>query len=187
MFHLPAPQRFGMLEDPVVHALYLSISPDHTFDIDNTANLLSFFTSAIAARRARSLAVNNAEEHELLCRRLDSLLEGLKPLITFTEEKQYMSRFALTHSDPRPDNIILDETSGEVIGIVDWEYHGCMPACMAAGYPNWIRSPINESPIYRNPKSKMATFFLEPLPERNRLCDLYEKVRCFPFACERKC
>ncbi|KAJ7492124.1 hypothetical protein FB451DRAFT_517580 [Mycena latifolia] len=177
MFHLPVPQRFGTIEDPVVHAaLYLSISPEHTFDIDKTTNLLSFFTSAIAARRARSLAVNNAEEHEMLCRRLDRLLEGLKPLIILALETWSMLRFALTHSDPRPDNIMLDRTTGEVVGIVDWEYYGCIPACMSAGYPSWIRSPITESPIYRNPKSIMASFFLEPLPERNRLCDLYEKT-----------
>ncbi|KAJ7654188.1 hypothetical protein B0H17DRAFT_1214510 [Mycena rosella] len=69
---------------------------------------------------------------------------------------------------------MLHETSGEVIGIVDWEYHGCMPACMSSGYPSWIRPRIVES--YRDPKSKIVSFFNEPRAERNRLSDLYEQT-----------
>ncbi|KAJ7723453.1 hypothetical protein DFH07DRAFT_278594 [Mycena maculata] len=177
MFRLPAPQRFGMVGESLVQvASYLSVSPEHTFDTDKTVDLLSFFTSAISSRRARSLVVNNVEEHEILCRRLDRLLEGLNPLIALAQQTPYMSRFAVTHNDLRPDNIILEETSGDVTGIVDWEHNSCMPACMSAGYPSWIRSPIVESPMYSNPKSKMVYFFHEPRGERNRLCDLYEKT-----------
>ncbi|KAJ6621466.1 hypothetical protein B0H10DRAFT_2017418 [Mycena sp. CBHHK59/15] len=120
---------FGMIEDPLVQGcLHLSLSPEHTFDTDNTADLLSFFMSAISTRR------------------LDRLLEGLKPLITLVQDTLYMSHFVLIHRDPCSDNIMLDETSGEVVGIVDWEFNGCMPACMSVEY------------------------------QRNRLSDLYEKT-----------
>ncbi|KAJ6624491.1 hypothetical protein B0H10DRAFT_2006163 [Mycena sp. CBHHK59/15] len=177
MFRLPVPQQFGMIEDPPVQGrLHLSLSPEHTFDTDNTTDLLSFFMSAISTRRTRSLMINNLEEQEMLCRRLDRLLEGLKPLVALAQDTLYMSRFALTHRDPRSDNIILDETSGEVVGIVDWEFNGCVPACMSAEYPSWIRSPIFKSPLYRNAKSKFLAFFNEPRTERNRLSDLYEKT-----------
>ncbi|KAJ7094293.1 hypothetical protein C8R44DRAFT_860426, partial [Mycena epipterygia] len=57
MFRLDAPQRrFSIINDPLVQpASYLSISPQHTFATDELAGLLSFFTSAIPSRRARSL------------------------------------------------------------------------------------------------------------------------------------
>ncbi|KAJ7457612.1 phosphotransferase enzyme family-domain-containing protein [Mycena galericulata] len=178
MFRIPVPQRFGgIFEDLLVQsASYLSLSPEHSFETDETTSPVSFFTKAISGRRARSLEVNNAEDQEMLSSRLDRLLEGLKPLIALAEETSYMSRFSLTHRDPRPDNVMLDETSGEVIGIVDWEYNGCMPACLSVGYPTWIRPPIVESPIFRKPDNKMISFFNEPRAERNRLCDLYEKT-----------
>jgi hypothetical protein len=71
---------------------------------------------------------------------------------------------------------MLDVNSGEVVGIVDWEFNGSMPACMSADYPGWIRPPIIESPLYRNPENTIVSFFHEPRAERDRLCDLYEEV-----------
>ncbi|KAJ6490479.1 hypothetical protein DFH09DRAFT_1208643 [Mycena vulgaris] len=175
MFRLPVPQQFGLIKPLYKVTSHLSITPEYSFDISETTNLLSFFTSAISSRRAFSLRSNN-EEHEILCKRLDRLLVGLEPLIARMQETPYMSRFALTHSDLRPSNIMLNEANGEVVGIVDWEYHGCMPACMSAEYPRWIRSPITESPIYRNPKSTIVSFFNDPKEERIRLSVLYENT-----------
>ncbi|KAJ7035917.1 hypothetical protein C8F04DRAFT_1258550 [Mycena alexandri] len=154
MFRLPAPQRrFGTIEDTLVHAnFYLSTSPEHIFEINENASLLSFFESAISSRRARSAKINNAREQEILSQRLDRLLEGLRPLVPPVEETTYMSRLNLTHCDlRRPNKILLDETSGEVL----------------------------DSPFYRRfavSKSKMVSFYLEPRAERNRLCDLYEQT-----------
>ncbi|KAJ6570397.1 hypothetical protein B0H10DRAFT_2433600 [Mycena sp. CBHHK59/15] len=177
MFRVAVPQRFGMVENPSVPGRpHIYVSPQHTFDTSNTTDLLSFFNGAIATRRTRSLTVNDPENHDLLCTRLDRLLEGLKPLIARAQDTPSMSRFALTHRDLRANNTMLDETSGEVVGIVDWEFNECMPACMSAAYPDWIRQPIVQSPLYKNPNSTIVTFFLEPQTERNRLCDLYEKA-----------
>ncbi|KAJ7689110.1 hypothetical protein B0H17DRAFT_1202476 [Mycena rosella] len=172
MFRLPTPQRFGTIENP----LYLYVSPQHTFATDNTADLLSFFQSAISARRTRSLMTNNAEAHEILCCRLDRLLYGMKPLVVQAQNTPSMSRFALTHRDLGPANIMLDEASGEVVGIVDWEFNACMPACMSTEYPLWIRPIIIASPLYQDPNPKYLNFFHEPRAERNRLCELYEKT-----------
>ncbi|KAJ7283170.1 hypothetical protein C8J57DRAFT_1498246 [Mycena rebaudengoi] len=145
IFRLPIPQRFRMVENPLLlgHP-HLYVSPEHTFDTENTPDLLSSFESDISTRRTRSLMINNLEEYNTLCRRLDRLLE--------------------------------DETSGEVVGIVDWEFYGCMPACMSAEYPSWIRPPIFDSPCYQNPKRKSRVFYHEPRAERNRLSNLYEQI-----------
>ncbi|KAJ6542584.1 hypothetical protein B0H19DRAFT_1380736 [Mycena capillaripes] len=176
-FRLLIPQHFGsIMASPHVQGHpHIYTSAEHTFDTDSTTDLLSFFKSAIAARHARSLAMNTREAQEMLCRRLDRLLDGLKPLIARAQATASMMRFVLTHRDLRPDNMMLDETSGEVTGIVDWEFNECMPACMSVGYPSWIHSSSCGSPLYRDPANKLETFYFEPQEERNRLCDLYEK------------
>jgi hypothetical protein len=187
-FRLPAPQRYGLIEDPLVQAdFYLSLSPGHSFDTSRTTDLPSFFANVIDSRRERALAYLDGQEHKMLCKRLDRLLEGLKPLIALAQDTPYMSRFAQTHGDPRPSNVMLDESSGEVIGIVDWEYYGCLLACMCATYPSWIRSPIAESSVYRNPKTTLISFGLESRGEKNRLADLYEKVATSIYHCNEKC
>ncbi|KAJ7141596.1 phosphotransferase enzyme family-domain-containing protein [Mycena filopes] len=180
LFRLSAPQRpFSAIEDSTLPTSYHSVSPEHTFTINDDATLLTFFTNAIAARRARSASINNADAQEALSRRLDRLLTRLKPLLALAEETPFLStRFVLTHRDPRASNVLLHETSGEVIGIVDWEYNAAMPACMAAAYPDWIRYSIIESPLYRNPAlaSQFETVYVESRERRNLLCDLYERA-----------
>ncbi|KAJ7983054.1 phosphotransferase enzyme family-domain-containing protein [Mycena polygramma] len=172
MFHIPVPQQFAMVGDS--SGSYLSIAAGPAFDTDETTDLLSFFASAVESRRTRSLGELDPEECELLSSRLDRLLERLRPLIALAQATPCMSRFALTHRDPRPTNVMLDESTGEVKGIVDWEYYSCMPACMSVTYPSWIRNPIIEAPAYPNPKNIIDSFSLEGRAERNRLCDFYE-------------
>ncbi|KAJ7714319.1 hypothetical protein B0H16DRAFT_1518615 [Mycena metata] len=177
MFRLPAPQRrFGLIANPLLSTSYYSVSPKHVFQIEDSATLLCFFEKAVSARRARSASVNNAEDQEILCRHLDRLLEGLKADIALAEETPHLTRSALTHCDLRPNNVILDPTSGDVVGIVDWEYNAAMPACMSTVYPGWIRPSIIESSSYKNPKSTFHTVYLESRERRNLLCDLYEKT-----------
>ncbi|KAF8169029.1 phosphotransferase enzyme family-domain-containing protein, partial [Mycena galopus ATCC 62051] len=176
-FRLCVPQQFGMIENPLIRGRpHIWVSPAHTFDTANTTDLHSFFTSAISTRRTRSLTGSNPQEHERLCTRLDRLAEGLRPLIALARNTPSMARFTLTHRDLRPNNIMLDVNSGEVVGIVDWEFSGSMPACISADYPSWIRPPILASPLYRNPESTIVSFFHEPRAERDRLCDLYEET-----------
>ncbi|KAF8183011.1 phosphotransferase enzyme family-domain-containing protein [Mycena galopus ATCC 62051] len=177
MFRLCVPQQFGMIENPLIRGRpHVYVSPAHTFDTANTTNLHSFFTSAISSRRTRSLSRSTPQEHEKLCARLDRLAKGLKPLILLAQDTPFMARFTLTHRDLRPNNIMIDVNSGEVVGIVDWEFSGSMPACISADYPQWIRPRISESPLYRNPESTILSFFHEPRAERDRLCDLYEET-----------
>ncbi|KAJ7660841.1 hypothetical protein DFH06DRAFT_1400223 [Mycena polygramma] len=169
MFRIPTPQRFGMVETP----LYLDRSPGQTFATENATDILSSFQGAISARRAHSLTVNNAEAHGTLCSNLDRLLEGLKPFIAQAQDNPSMSRFVLNHTDLNTYNIMLDQTSGEVVGIVDWEYYACMPACMSTGYPSWINASTLDSD---DPDPKFLYFFFEPRAECNRLRELYKKV-----------
>ncbi|KAJ6624847.1 hypothetical protein B0H10DRAFT_2212257 [Mycena sp. CBHHK59/15] len=135
-------------ERSVTTVSYISLSPEHSFEIDKQSDLPSFFTRAVSSRRVRSAAVNSTEDQALLSRRLDRLLDSLKPLIAEAQGTPH----------------------------VDWEFNGSMPAVMSAGYPSWIRSPIIESPLYINPKYRFLTFFNDPAKERNRLADLYEET-----------
>ncbi|KAJ7649407.1 hypothetical protein DFH06DRAFT_1331780 [Mycena polygramma] len=170
MFRIATPQRFGMVESP----LYLDRSPGQTFTTENATDILSSFQGAISARRAHSFTVNNAEAHGTLCSNLDRLLEGLKPFIAQAQDNPTMSRFVLNHTDLHMYNIMLDQTSGEVVGIVDWEYYACMPACMSTGYPSWINaSTLSDAD---DPDPKFLSFFFEPRAECNRLRELYKKV-----------
>ncbi|GAV98678.1 phosphotransferase enzyme family protein [Lentinula edodes] len=97
------------------------------------------------------------------------------PLIAEVIKDPILSRFVLTHQDTRSNNLILEPASGEISGAVDWEYCGCLPAAMAAQYPEWIRPPIDESLQYRNPKDTFLHYTFELKVERERLCDLYEE------------
>ncbi|KAJ7748376.1 hypothetical protein B0H16DRAFT_1725561 [Mycena metata] len=63
-----------------------------------------------------------------------------------------------------------------LVGIVDWEFNAAMPACVSTVYPGWIRHSIIESWLYRNPKSTFETVYVESRENKNRLCDLYEKI-----------
>ncbi|KAJ7141619.1 hypothetical protein C8R46DRAFT_1318151 [Mycena filopes] len=178
LFRLSAPQHpFGPIQNSTLPPSYHSISPEHTFTIAENLTLLTFFTNAIAARRTRSASINNADAQEALSRRLDRLLTRLKPLLALAEDTPVLTRFVLTHRDPRASNVLLHETSGEVLGIVDWEFNAAMPACMAVAYPDWIRYSIIESPLYRNPAaSQFETVYVETRERRNFLCDLYERI-----------
>ncbi|KAF9069260.1 hypothetical protein BDP27DRAFT_1325889 [Rhodocollybia butyracea] len=181
LFRTSSPQCFGTphaIEGTMLRlGVHIGLSPGHCFDVGGSTNLRTFFASAVESRISRSaiLYANEPETHSLLCQRVARLFEGLESLMVELDSDPALSRFVLTHTDPRPDNVILDPVSGEVLAIVDWEYVSCFPAAMAAQYPEWIRSPIVGTQRYRNSKTTLLHYTLEPKAERERLCNLYEE------------
>ncbi|KAJ3915176.1 hypothetical protein F5877DRAFT_49078, partial [Lentinula edodes] len=182
MFRIPAPQRFGTPHDLDGQSLllgrHIGFSPEHCFAVSESTDLQSFFDGLIDSRLLRSSIYHHKSDpssHSLLSFRLTRLREGIQPLIAEVIKDPILSRFVLTHQDTRSNNLILEPASGEISGAVDWEYCGCLPAAMAAQYPEWIRPPIDESLQYRNPKDTFLHYTFELKAERERLCDLYEE------------
>ncbi|KAJ3900906.1 hypothetical protein F5879DRAFT_992446 [Lentinula edodes] len=182
MFRIPVPQRFGTPHDLDGQSLllgpHIGFSPEHCFDVSESTDLQSFFDGLIDSRLLRSSIYHHKSDpssHSLLSFRLTRLREGIQPLIVAVIKDPILSRFVLTHQDTRSNNLILEPVSGEISGAVDWEYSGCLPAAMAAQYPEWIRPPIDESLQYRNPKDTFLHYTFELKAERERLCDLYEE------------
>ncbi|KAH7868054.1 uncharacterized protein C8R40DRAFT_1241840 [Lentinula edodes] len=124
---------------------------------------LSFFDGLIDSRLLRSSIYHkfNSASHSLLSLRLARLREGLQSLIVEVVKDPTLSRFVPPHQNTRCNNLILETVSGEISGVVDWEYCGCLPAAMAAQYPGWIRPPIDESLQYRNPKDTFLHYTFE--------------------------
>ncbi|KAJ4474240.1 hypothetical protein J3R30DRAFT_3406253 [Lentinula aciculospora] len=152
------------------------------FDVDESTDLQSFFANLINSRRLRSFVYRNKAQdpksHSLLRQRLETLQEALRPVIAeLTDSDPALSscRFVLSHQDLRCNNVPLDPVSGQVMGIVDWEYCASLPAVLAAQFPEWTHQPIMESSLYRNPKDTFLHYAFEPKAERKRLCELYEE------------
>ncbi|KAJ3915217.1 hypothetical protein F5877DRAFT_82069 [Lentinula edodes] len=145
MFRIPAPQCFGTSQDlngPTllqVLGSHIRFSLEHCFDVSESTGLQSFFDGLIDTR----------------------LREGLQSLIVEVVKDPTLSRFVPPHQNTRCNNLILETVSGEISGVVDWEYCGCLPAAMAAQYPGWIRPPIDESLQYRNPKDTFLHYTFE--------------------------
>lgn len=181
MFRLQAPQRFGSPssfdESGLQLGMHVGIPSDACIDVDDTTDMLTFFTRLVDARRGRLPTPNDPEIQAALSLRLDRLLEAIRPVIEELTRETWMRRFVLTHCDPRPDNILLDAASGEPIGIVDWEFCACLPAILAAQYPEWIHPPVLVVPEYKNPRDIFVTYEFDSREERARLCGIYEKVR----------
>jgi hypothetical protein len=47
-------------------------------------------------------------------------------------------RFVLAHLDLSPENVLVDEETGTLLGIVDWEFAGFVPDWLALSTPSWI-------------------------------------------------
>ncbi|KZV70354.1 hypothetical protein PENSPDRAFT_752672 [Peniophora sp. CONT] len=180
MFRLQAPQRFGSPSSFDASGLQLGmhvgIPSDSCIAVDDTTDLLTFFTHLVDARRSRLPIPNDPEMHAALSRRLDRLLEAIRPVIEELTREPWMRRFVLTHCDLRPDNVLLAPTSGELVGIVDWEFCACLPAVLAAKYPEWIYPPILVAPEYSNPRDIFVAYEFDSRDEQKRLCGLYESV-----------
>jgi hypothetical protein len=48
-------------------------------------------------------------------------------------------RVVPVHEDLVGHNVVIDSSTGEITGVFDWEFHGLLPAVLAATYPAWIQ------------------------------------------------
>jgi hypothetical protein len=81
----------------------------------------------------------------------------------------YFRRSALRHEDPVINNYLVDTHTGNITGIVDWEYHSVVPAVLAADYPSWV--------IYSGVAEYNGLWF-ERREEAEYYRDVFEQVAC---------
>ena len=126
----------------------------------------------LAAARADLAA---ASPKRAACRDAEPLLRALERhaagLVARVPKRALRS--ALVHDDLHEGNILVDEATGVVTGIVDWECHSVAPRCLAARYPHWLRYDGVHDPRFAVP----GTFWLETAHESARLNSLFERVR----------
>ncbi|KAG5635409.1 hypothetical protein H0H81_011387 [Sphagnurus paluster] len=78
----------------------------------------------------------------------------------------------ISHCDLNDMNILVDESSGHISGIVDWEYQILQPACLAAEYPPWLLYDCLD-PRFTD---VTRTLWLDSLGESRRLRELYLQI-----------
>lgn len=94
---------------------------------------------------------------------VESLLSGLPSRVL---------RCALRHDDLNDFNILLDEGSGRVTGVIDWEFYSIVPLCLAVDYPLFIVRDGRRDPRFADPQE----WWLECAEESARLRRLFETV-----------
>ncbi|KAJ3517815.1 hypothetical protein NMY22_g13880 [Coprinellus aureogranulatus] len=78
---------------------------------------------------------------------------------------------SIKHDDLRLSNILLDPTSGEVTGIIDWEYHSVQPSVLVAEYPWWLNCTAQEDPRF----SSSTNWWLSTIEECHHYRSMFEQ------------
>ncbi|KAF8055210.1 hypothetical protein FPV67DRAFT_1745477 [Lyophyllum atratum] len=81
-------------------------------------------------------------------------------------------RCVLVHTDLNDMNILADET-GQITGVIDWEYQILQPAVLAASYPPWLSYDGCSDPRFAN---HATTLWMESREESERLRELYLRI-----------
>ncbi|VDB84345.1 unnamed protein product [Peniophora sp. CBMAI 1063] len=178
IFRLQAPQRFGSPfsfdASKLKPGMHVGVLPDACITVDDSTDLYTFFKRLADVRRGRLPTPSDQKTQDALSKRVDKLLKAIRPMIENLTREPWMRRFVLTHCDLRPDNVLLAPTSGEPVGIVDWEFCACLPSILAAKYPEWICPTILVDPRYRNPRDVFLTYEFDSWSEQKRLRGIYE-------------
>ncbi|KAJ3529856.1 hypothetical protein NMY22_g8823 [Coprinellus aureogranulatus] len=114
------------------------------------------------------------DEQSFICSR--DRLQRLKNHLTSAwqdlPDDQYLRRLAIKHDDLRLSNILLDPTSGEVTGIIDWEYHSVQPSVLVAEYPWWLNCTAQEDPRFSSP----TNWWLSTIEECHHYRTMFEQI-----------
>ena len=97
-----------------------------------------------------------------------ALEEYARPLLC--NMPSHMLRCVLAHDDLNDNKVPFSETTGELTGVIDWEYHSVIPICLAAEYPRFLRRDGRYDPRYCDEN----TWWLESPDESERLLALFE-------------
>ncbi|EKM51100.1 uncharacterized protein PHACADRAFT_177794 [Phanerochaete carnosa HHB-10118-sp] len=136
---------------------------------DDLQDLIDYiFVSAISEAR-RTFFASEAESTEAI-----RLLETLHKVAGSTVRSITTSASccALSHDDLGDTDVIVNERTGEVSGIVDWEFHSVVPRVMAAHYPSWLRYDGVCDPKY----AAEGKWWLSSREESVQMLALFEEV-----------
>ena len=112
---------------------------------------------------------------------LHEALQGLKSLQEYTLSlcrtfDATHLRLVPTHEDLNTHNILCDR-SGEITGIIDWEFHSIKPAVIATSYPPWTsHSGVHCLVETLQQDSRFSSYFLCSSSEGERLREYYRSV-----------
>ena len=154
------PDKIGSIGSPdaragdIVPRLVFSTQESFNTVLNTLEEFFDHFIDVYLARRKASTTIDltsesrpGARERALLrleqCRKI--LLEECRTL-----DSPFLRRPALRHEDIRPANVLLDQQTGSVTGIIDWEYHSIAPAVLAAEYPPWLNYTGANDPRFGN-------------------------------------
>ncbi|GJE96009.1 hypothetical protein PsYK624_122020 [Phanerochaete sordida] len=78
---------------------------------------------------------------------------------------------ALAH-DPDDGDVVVHARTGEVAGLLDWEFHALVPRALAAAHPAWLRHDGVHDPRC----ARAGRWWLAPRAESAEMLALFEEV-----------
>lgn len=106
------------------------------------------------------------------------VLDALREVVQIGAVKLTPSslRCALAHNNPTPRNILVDVGTGQITGLLEWDYYSIMPAALAARYPDWLDySGPNDSRL-SNGQQAVEIWWLESAQESACYNALFEEA-----------
>jgi hypothetical protein len=83
-------------------------------------------------------------------------------------------RIVPAHQDFSSQNVVIDNTTGQITGVFDWEYHALLPAALAADYPSWIECSAESNQTME--RENFSSFWLVSRETAPQLRAEYDKV-----------
>ncbi|KAJ4475826.1 hypothetical protein C8R41DRAFT_923540 [Lentinula lateritia] len=78
------------------------------------------------------------------------------------------------HGDAVSHNILIDN-SGEITGVIDWEFHMILPAYLAVDYPSWITYDGLQDPNFFPTTGQFSPFWPTSRQEATSLRQMYDE------------
>ncbi|KAJ3851327.1 hypothetical protein EV368DRAFT_43371 [Lentinula lateritia] len=121
----------------------------------------------IACKQNRASSVANVG---IILRRAEAI---------FVEEDKHQDADQLRcipcHGDAVSHNILIDD-SGEITGVIDWEFHMILPAYLAVDYPSWITYDGLQDPKFFPNTGQFSPFWPTSRQEAASLRQLYDNI-----------
>ncbi|KAL0949588.1 hypothetical protein HGRIS_009636 [Hohenbuehelia grisea] len=141
LFRLEVPQMIGsaatdasgaLQVKPPINAWVGSFAP-----VEHPLRSLKEYAFFLLSRRREAALKGVVDEDKTqVCATLDELQAMLLPHIDGLNDPALL-RCILRHDDMNPGNLLID-TSGAILGVLDWEFHSIVPAVIAVSVPPWL-------------------------------------------------
>lgn len=176
LFQLEVPQRIGTLsrgsgKDTLAVVPRIGAPPAHSAD-KVFDSLEAFVGYLFASARDVAFAIETSEAEPLLA----GLEKRAKRVIAGLPKRAL--RCVLMKDGLAESSVFVDERTGVVTSIVDWDAHSVVPRCLAAEYPSWLRYDGVHDPAF----ARGAKWWIESPAESARLNHLFEQV-CTETVC----